>query len=108
MSRFYHVWEKVEGCIERNEIEINYTVTWVKDLVSGNTEIDTIDEVTITQDRGDGVWEENNEYYSDHKEEVNTAIYSDAYAHGEPCFEDECDVSYSQMLESFAEQEKEE
>ena len=107
MSRFYNVWEKVEGCVVHNEMEISYTVTWVKDLVSGNTEIDTIDEIVITQDRGDGVWEENSEYYSAHKEEVRTAIYSDAYAKGEPCFEDEVDVSYSQIQEAFAEQEME-
>lgn len=107
MSRFCNVWQKVEGCVEHNDVEINYTITWVKDLVSGNTDIDSIDEVSITKDNGNGVWEEDSEYYLDHKEEIKTAIYSDAYAKGEPEFEDECNVSYSQIKEAFAEQEKE-
>ena len=104
MSRFFHVWQRVEGSITQDDVDINYVVMWVKDLVSGSVDIDTIDEVWVTDENGNEV----SDYYSDHKEEVRTAIYSDAYAKGEPVFEDEVGVSYEQMLESFAEQEKEE
>lgn len=104
MSRFYNVWQNVEGCITRDDVDINYIVTWVKDLVSGSTNIDDIKEVWVIDCNG----EEDTEYYPAHYEEVRTAILSDALAKGEPHFDDEDNVSYSQMLESFAEQEREE
>lgn len=106
MSRFYHVWQKVEGLIEKDDMDINYTITWVKDLVSGNVEIASIDEVCVTVRSKDGVYEEDVNYYLEHEAEVRNVIYSDAYEQGEPEFEEECGVSYSQMLESFAEQER--
>ena len=105
MNKFYNVWQKVEGTIEKDNMDINYTVTWVKDLVSGKVDIDSIDEVRVTRANAEGVYEEDVNYYFEHEAEVKNAIYFDAYERGEPEFEDEHGVSYSQMLESFAEQE---
>ena len=105
MNKFYNVWQKVEGTITKDNMDINYTVTWVKDLVSGKVDIDSIDEVCVNRANAEGVYEEDVNYYFEHKGEVRSAIYSDAYERGEPEFEDEHGVSYSQMLESFAEQE---
>lgn len=106
MNRFYNVWQKVEGTIKKDDMDINYTVTWVKDLVSGKVDIDCIDEVCVARENAEGIYEEDVNYYLEHEAEVKSAVYSDAYEQGEPEFEDECDVSYSQMLESFAEQEE--
>ena len=103
MSRHYNVYQDVEGCIEKDNVDINYIVTWVKDLVTGETDIDDIKEVWVIDSNG----AEDMEYYPSHHEAVRTAVYSDAYEKGVPCFDEECDVSYSQMLESFAEQERE-
>ncbi|MBO7716643.1 MAG: hypothetical protein J6S85_23960 [Methanobrevibacter sp.] len=106
MSRFYNVWQNVEGLIEKDDLQINYKVVWVKDLVSGNVSLDEIVEVDVSRTDKDGNLVEEPDYFSEHEEEIRTAILSDAYERGEPEFEDECNVSYSQMLESFAEQER--
>ena len=106
MSRFYNVWQKVEGTIEKDSIDIAYTVTWVKDLVSGKVDISDIDDVCVTVKGENDIYEEDPNYYLEHEAEVRSAVYSDAYKQGEPEFEDEYGVSYSQMLECFAEQER--
>lgn len=102
MSRFCNVWQDVEGCIEMDNLDVNYIVTWVKDLVTGNTEIDDIKEVWCIDANGD----EDTNYYPANTEKVRDAIYSDAYAKGEPDFEDEHDISYTDIKEAFAEQER--
>lgn len=105
MNRFYNIWQNVEGLIEKDDLQITYKVVWVKDLVSGSVKLDGIEEANVSRLDKDGNLVEDPDYFTEHEEEIKTAIYSDAYERGEPEFEDECNVSYSQMLESFAEQE---
>ena len=65
--------QQYEGSLEYKNFEINYTVTWVRELRSSYTRIESIDEVFVCED---GIEVEG--YYNEHREEIDKLIKADA------------------------------
>lgn len=99
--KHYNVWADTEGEFEKDSREINWTVSWVKDLVTDTSQIDEIIEVVVTKDGEEDVL-----YYDDHKQELDDEVIAAAYKAGEPEFDES--ATWTDIQECFAEQEVEE
>jgi hypothetical protein len=65
--------QQYEGSLEYKNFEINYIVTWVRELRSSYARIESIDEVFVCDD---GIEVEG--YYDEHREEIENLIKADA------------------------------
>lgn len=65
--------QQYEGSLEYKCFEINYTVTWVRELRGSYARIESIDEVFVCED---GIEVEG--YYNEHREEIDKLIEADA------------------------------